>query len=127
MYTAEYPEIGKSVKYLRADDKGNIFRGFGIVRAIFLDPNDRVQVQVRDGDNAWNIDFFCINPTDETLQEYQEMIADVQRLTDEGNALVKEIVEKYNDLVKQAYDVIIGEPVEVLSINEVSTEDLEAS
>ena len=111
MNTAEYPQIGTSVSYLRADDDGQVHQGNGIVQAVFLDPNKRIQAQVRDGEEAWNVDLFCINPNDDTRKAYAKLIKEVQGLTDEGNKLVQKTVSEYNDKVKAAYDAVIGEPV----------------
>lgn len=123
MTIEKYPEIGSNVSYLRADDKGNIHKGTGIIRAIFLSPDKRLQAQVRDGDAAWNVDFFCINPDDHVHAAYAKMIADVQELTDEGNKLVRETVSSYNDKVKQVYDAVIGEPVDYPDDDLIVNED----
>ena len=106
-----YPEIGKGAKYIRADEDGNIAKGFGIVQAIFLDPNKRLMVQIKDGENAWNVDFYGINYTDEVAQGYADLIERVQKITEEGNNLVKETVERYNDAVAEAYTTVLGAPI----------------
>lgn len=111
MNTAEYPMLGTKVKYLRADEKGKIFDGEGNVCAIYLDPNKRVMVQVKDGDNAYNVDFFGLNPTADTRKAYEKVIKEVTKITESGNKLVEKTVSEHNDKVSDAYTATLGAPV----------------
>lgn len=111
MDTAQYPRIGSYVKYLRADETGKIFTGSGNVRGIFLDPNDRVMVQVKDKDQAYNVDLYGINPTKASRASYKNLIDQVQEITKEGNVLVQKTVESYNTQVMTAYTELLGAPI----------------
>ena len=109
----EYPEIGEKIKYIRCDKDGNMEEGYGVVRSIFLDPNDRPMVQVKDGQEAYNIDLYGVNPGEGARETYQKLIETVREIEAEGNALVKETVDRYNQSVSDAYSSVLGKPVKV--------------
>ena len=117
MTNENYPLLGSKVKFIRVNQETSALSdGVGIVKAIMLDPNNRVQVQVHDGVNAWNIDIVCVNPSDGVKALYADLIKNVQAISEEGNELVRSTVEVYNENVKLAYDAVLGEPVNVDSV-----------
>ena len=109
-----YPEIGQEARYMRATPEGEIFEGVGIVKAIFLDPRNRLMVGVVDVEDAktWNVDFVGINYPDDMKERYSAAIAEVTRVSTEGNQLVQETVSNYNDAVEVIYSEILGAPIE---------------
>ena len=117
MTNENYPLLGSKVKFIRVNQETSALSdGVGIVKAIMLDPNNRVQVQVHDGVNAWNIDIVCVNPSNGVKALYADLIKNVQAISEEGNELVRSTVEVYNENVKLAYDAVLGEPVNVDSV-----------
>lgn len=108
-----YPVIGTEVNYMRATPEGEIFEGVGIVKAIHLDPRNRLMVNVMDCDDgkAWNIDFVGVNYGDDMLDKYKHVIAEVSRITKEGNELVQKTVKSYNDDVEKLYSDVLGDPI----------------
>lgn len=113
----KYPALGEKINYMRADAKtGALAFGVGIVRAIFLSEDQRPQVQVLDGENAWNIDLVAVNPTEETKKRYAALVSEVQKISAEGNELVKVTVSEYNEKVRAAYDRVLGAPVKVAQV-----------
>lgn len=109
----EYPEIGSHVSYVRADQDGQIYDGEGKVMAIFIGPDKRLMVQVRDLSNAWNVDLAAINPDADFRARYADAIFEVQRLTKEGNELVKKTVDEFNAKVEDAYRPVLGDFLEI--------------
>lgn len=111
--TKEYPKIGQSVAYARADEKGQVHQGKGKVSAIFVGVDKRLMVQVRDGENAWNVDLAMIDPSPDQVDRYSAAIVEVQRLTDEGNAKVKATVDAFNADVEAVYKSVLGDFVDM--------------
>ena len=110
-----YPKINQLVSFVRADEKAEIHTGTGKVQAIFAHAPDRrlmVQVKTDDG-SAYNIDLEMINASDDEVAAYTAAVAEVQSLTDEGNARVKDIVAEYNGRVQAVYTRVLGEPLDV--------------
>jgi len=111
METQKYPQIGKLVTYLRADEEGNIIEGSGSVEAILLDPRGRLMVRVKDGEDGFNIDIIAINYDKSSKDTYKELINGVVEITKEGNELVKKTVESYNAKVEDFYSRILGDVI----------------
>lgn len=109
------PTLGEKVKYLYADKDGSILRGNGNVKSIFLDPNNRIMVGVLDGDKMFNVDLIGVNYDKGVEKLYQELIKEVKEISEEGNKLAKEIVDKYNGEVEKAYSAKLGAPIELQS------------
>lgn len=118
MQNVKYPRLGEKVTYLKADEKGEVTNGEGIVQAVFLDPNRRVMVQVKDGEHAFNVDIFGINWTQATFNAYVDIIKNVVTVTEEGNELVKKTVSEYNEKVEALYNDAFGKPVEIEEQND---------
>ena len=94
----QYPILGSTVTYIRVDGSTTI-HGNGMVKAITLSPDNRVVVLV----DGHNVDLSTINATPETVQAYATLIAEVDRVSKEGNAKIKELVEQYNGMVAALY------------------------
>lgn len=110
----QYPHIGSVVTYARADEKGEVHVGQGMVMAIFVgQPDRKLMVQVKEAGAAYNVDLAMIDHTPEELETYRAAVAEVQKLTDEGNAKVREIVAEFNAKVEEVYIRVLGEPVNV--------------
>ena len=111
--TSDYPQIGETVSFLRADEQGAVTAGNGIVQAIHLDPRKRIMVLVKEGDEAHNVDIMTINWTEDTREDYEKCLVVVAELTSEGNELVRKTVDAYNVRVKDTYNGVLGHPVEI--------------
>lgn len=107
------PALGKLVKYIRADEAGELHEGEGSVQAVFLDPRNRAMVRVKDGEHDFNVDLMAINPDKAIFAAYDDLHKRVKEVSEEGNELVKVTVECYNAKVEDIYSELLGEPVEV--------------
>ena len=107
--------IGDTVNYMRATAEGEIFEGVGIVKAIHLDPRSRLMVSVMDTTDGkvWNVDAIGIDYDDDLRGKYEHVIAEVARITIEGNELVQKTVSSYNEQVEALYSSVLGEPVHI--------------
>ena len=94
----QYPVLGSTVSYTRVDGSSTV-SGSGVVKAISLSPDDRVMVLV----DGHNVDIATINASPETVQAYATLISEVDRVSQEGNAKIKELVEQYNGMVAALY------------------------
>lgn len=106
-----YPTIGSQATYIRSTPEGEVHLGEGIVKAILVDPRGRLTVQVKDGENVYNVDFATINADEGFADEYAKTIDAVAALTKEGNELVKKTVDGYNAQVDALYNELLGCPV----------------
>lgn len=106
-----YPTIGSQATYIRSNEKGEVFTGAGVVQAIFIDPRRRLMVQIKDGENAYNVDFATINKDKDFEKEYKAAIKEVAKITKEGNELVQKTVSSYNAEVDSVYDKVLGAPI----------------
>lgn len=111
--TENYPKIGSIVDFTRTDEKGAIHSGKGTVQAIFVDVDGRLKCRVREGQNAWNVEASLINASPDHVAAYSAALVEVQRLTDEGNKLVRETVDSYNARVDEAYAAVLGPKIEI--------------
>lgn len=111
MTTQEYFKIGSEVKYLRHDTELKVFQERGIVRAIFIDPNDRLMAQVKNGDNAYNVHYSTLNYEQSMVKPYKDLLQDIRGTSDEGDLLVQEIVDQYNLKVQIFTTALLGEPL----------------
>lgn len=118
-----YPELGSTVHYARADQAGAVHQGAGKVQAIFVHADRRPMVQVRDGDTAWNIDLAMINPTPEKVAEYSSAIMEIKELEDRGNGLVKETIASFNAKVDEVYVRVLGDFIDMEPPVVVKAED----
>lgn len=108
-----YPELNSSIKYIRQDyETKKIVSGEGIVKGIFLDPNNRVLVSVKDEENKYNIDLAAVNPTKEFTKLYKEKLKEITEISKEGNDKAQATVDEYNKLVDKIYDDLLGKPLE---------------
>ncbi|MCK5605237.1 hypothetical protein KAR91_25320 [Candidatus Pacearchaeota archaeon] len=117
MNTQEYVKIGSTVKYLRHDTELTVHKGSGVVRAIFVDQDDRLMVQVLEGgdkQSARNVHYatLCEEHSDEAVKKYDELLKNIRTTSDEGDALVTEVVDKYNGQVQDLTTGLFGEPVD---------------
>ena len=109
----EYPRLGSKIEYIRPTVEGEIISGVGMVKTIYLSDDKRPMVQVKDGENAWNIDLFCINPTDEETEQYGAMIAEVRRVSEEGNKKISILAAEYGEMVSNRYVDLFGEAIDL--------------
>lgn len=119
----EYIKIGSEIKYMRHDNDLIVHKESGIVRAIFVDQQNRLMVQVKRGENAYNVHYstLCDEHSDESAKKYGELLQNIRTTSDEGDALVQDIVEQYNGQVQNLTTAALGEPIEfeIIEFNEV--------
>lgn len=112
--------IGKMCKYIRATPEGEVIFGAGMIKSIFIDARNRLMVGVIDGTNFknWSVDAVTIDCDYKVAKKYRDAIAEVVRVTAEGNKRVQETVENYNNLVEQLYNESIGAPLDIIKAPE---------
>jgi hypothetical protein len=108
-----YPQIGDVVSYARADKELKVHRGRGEVRAIFVNEDKRVYVQIADGANVWNTSLTMINPSEELVAAFAEMTAKVDEMTQAGNKRIEELVKSCNAEIEIVKTTVLGLPVDV--------------
>lgn len=125
-----YPKIAEKISFIRADGDGKTYEGEGIVRAIYIDPNLRVMVQVAevtDPSKVFGVDLTMVNPSEENKAAYRDLIAEVQALTNEGNDIVRKTIEDYNGRVQSAYDRVLGAGITLPTSEPVNENAAEAA
>ena len=118
MSTQEYFKIGSRVKYLRHDTDLEVHEEVGIVRAIFMDQDNRLMVQVKNGENAHNVHYTSVNYNLSLVKDYKDLLQDIRSTSSEGDTLVDEIVQRYNKTVQAVTTNLLGEPIEVADLEE---------
>lgn len=116
----DYPVIGTKVKFCRQNVQTHeVETGSGTVLAICMDQNKRLVAHIQpdfpegtEQPSKFNVDLNCLNPTDEFIQKFTDVTAEIKRLTDEGNEKVKQIVADYEGIISGKYTEILGSPVE---------------
>jgi hypothetical protein len=119
-----YPLLGTVVKYVRQKhdkQKIEVEVGEGVVVGINLDHRNRVvvfleldQINPNTGKkDRINVDFACLNPSNEFIEDYTEQIKAIEELAEEGNAKVHKIVNIYNNKTEDIWNNLIGQPVVV--------------
>ena len=108
-----YPALNSTVKYIRQDyTTKEMVNGEGTVTALFLDPQNRILVAVKDGENKYNVDLAAINPNAEFGDKYKNMLDEVKKVSKEGNGKSQAIVDDYNAMVEALYSEVLGSPLE---------------
>lgn len=102
-------EIGSKVGFIRSDEKGAIIEGEGILQALFLQ-DGRVMAQVKNSTGAWNVFAGCLDPDEKMREDFTAGMIRVQQLTDEGNGEIKKTQARYQELVDDVYDRLLGVP-----------------
>ena len=108
-----YPQIGEVISYARADKELKVQRGRGEVRAIFVNEDKRVYVQIADGANVWNTSITMLNPSEEQVAKFAEVTAQVDQMTKDGNKRIMELVAASNEAIEKVKSTVLGEPVNV--------------
>lgn len=106
----KYPKLGTKQSYIKITPENETIEGSGIVKAIFFDPSGREMAQVEDGENIHNVDLITLSASENTKKRYIDTMNEVRRLSEEGNKLAQEVVSKYNSLVEDEYNKLLGKP-----------------
>ena len=111
-------DIGTKVNFIRRTKEDAVVNGRGIIKAIFLDPNNHKSAQViyknEEGkEETQNILWQAINPTLEFEKAFTELVAQVSEIAKEGNAKVQEVVAEYNKKVEDAETALLGQPIKL--------------
>lgn len=112
----EQANIGAKVKYIRnvpdVETKENTYKeGEGVVVAVFLNPDRRPMVQIKEGDSTFNVDVACINPSEDDKERFKAMTEKVDAIAAEGNQKIKDIGVEYNNRVQAEYTAFLGYPL----------------
>ncbi len=133
MLQSLYPSIGSTVKYVRQNQLGAAETGSGIVLGITLDANNRpmahieIPIKLPTGQNEKiNVDIACLNPMDGFVEQFAVAMKEIQKLSEEGNGKVQEIVSEYNKRVEDLFTIVLGVPV-VLDELKVETKEIEGN
>lgn len=118
MKTAEYPQIGQVLPFIRHLNGVNQ-KGTGIILAIALDPNKRpiVHMEVNaEGDGLKlgekiNVDLKALEPTPEYEAAFIAAHKAIADIAEEGNGKVRELVTGYNQRVEEALSGVLGDPI----------------
>ena len=119
-----YPLLGTVVKYVRQKhdkQKIDVEVGEGVVVGINLDHRNRIvvfleldQINQNTGKkDRINVEFACLNPSEQFIKDYTEEIKIIDTLAEEGNAKVQKIVNIYNNKTEDIWNNLIGQPVVV--------------
>ena len=97
-------ELRKQVSAMRVCEDMTTEAISGEVRSIFISPDDRVMVQIKTADGkAYNVDALTVDASPEALSAYTAAMLEVDRVSKEGNAAVRALVEDYNNRVSEIY------------------------
>jgi hypothetical protein len=106
--------VGDYVNYWANDSENKLQPASGNVTAIFLNPDNRLLVQVRSGEGkAVNVDYCLINASEDEAKAYRAAVAEADAIGMDGNAEVKALVDNYNERVQRHYDETIGPRIEL--------------
>lgn len=111
MQISSYVKINSEIKYLRHDTELKVYEETGIVRAIFLDPDNRLMAQVKNGDNAYNVHYCTLNYDKDMVKQYKDLLQVIRSVSDEGDLKVSETVKEYNNKVQEHTSFLLGEPL----------------
>lgn len=103
--------LGQSVTYVKLDDKGEVVHGTGIVAAVFLNVDKRVQVRILDNSVAVNADYAAINTTSAGEERYIEGARLIRKRADEINDEIKKYTAAGNAELEVLYTKYLGEPI----------------
>lgn len=116
-----YPQLGSEIEYVRyVHNRAEFETGKGKVIGIGLDHAKRpvllVQGIAQDetGSPKFNVDMACVNPSLEFIEKYKLTLEFIQNLSKEGNEKSAKIVEEYNARVDDAFNSILGNPINTL-------------
>lgn len=116
--------IGDTVNYIR-EHKDGVSEGTATLTGIGLNPDKRVIVLLREGDKAFNTFEACVNPSPEFCEKFRVMVAEVEILAKEGNALLKSIAAGYDEKLAAKRDALLGEPLKIDGIALAETVEAE--
>lgn len=105
--------LGQKVSYVRLDEKNEEQAGEGVVHALFISPDKRIQVRVSDGDKVINVDFAAVNLTDAGKKLYFDGMRDIRARADEMNKKIKEATGSGNAELETMYVKLLGEPLKI--------------
>lgn len=121
-------ELGQSVFYIRQDKNnlGQAIDGEAVVMAICLDAEKRKVVQLKAGEDVFNVDYYAVNPSEAFKDDYKALILQIKGLTDTANKAVAGIVAEANKEISDAANAVLGHPMD-LSYPEKNKEMAEAA
>ena len=109
--------IGNFVHYVRQLASGEFSQGWGFVKAVSVNPDNRPIVLIHDAEqpeqsNTFNVDLLAVNATPEFRAEYKAMMVDVQRIADEANALIAKTAADANAQIAIRKTEVLGQAIE---------------
>jgi hypothetical protein len=106
-------ELGSSVSYIRKGADGEAVEGFGLVMAVCLDHSKRRVVQIKEGENVFNVDYFAVNPTEPFKDDFRGLCKFIKEETENGNKLIQSTVAEFNKKIENAYNALLGLPLDL--------------
>lgn len=85
----------------------------GYITSRFMDDVGHEMARIMTDAGARNAHIKCVNPSDATIAAFKELVANVNKLTEEGNAEVKALVERHNASIKELESNFYGSLVEI--------------
>lgn len=109
--------IGNFVHYVRQLPSGEFSQGWGFVKAVSVNPDNRPIVLIHDAEqpeqsNTFNVDMCAVDATPEFIDQYKTMMRDIVLIADEANKHIAETAEKANAEIAVRKTELMGEAIE---------------
>lgn len=105
-------QLGDKVTYIR-QGKDGVLEGAAILKGMGMDGEGRTIALLKEGEDSFNTFLQCLNRDKAFHKEFKSRVAEIDRLSKEGNAAAKAVVDDYNARVGAVYDALIGKPLEI--------------
>lgn len=104
-------DLGQKVRYVRVKSDGVITSGEGVIQAIIIGIEKRKNFQVKDGDDAFNLEPMAINPTDDEERAYTAHVKTIRAMADDFNKRANELVQAGNAAIMNLNTEFFGPPI----------------
>lgn len=106
------PELGQKVRYVRVNSEGVVESGEGFVQAILIGVEKRTNIQVKDGDNAFNLEPMAINPNDDEERAFTAHVKKIRGMADDFNKRAQDVVLEGNTAILNLNTEFFGPPIQ---------------
>lgn len=109
--------LGNFVHYVRQLPSGEFSQGWGFIKALSINPDNRPVVLIYDKEqpeqsNTFNVDLCAVDASPEFIEKYKAMSDEVKQLADKVNADLARQVQEADAKIQEMKNKILGEPVE---------------
>lgn len=126
-------EIGSKVEFVRRHAVEGVITGTGLLRAYGVDAENRVialiQDSVRVGQDGqpevFNTPVMCVNPTNEMIEDFKNLVVQVSQIEEKANAEIKKLTDAANAEIVALNDNLFGEPISFETETETLAEETE--